>query len=140
MMSNRSARIINWAIIIGLIGFGLMMSETFAKTAPKNIGDLAVNLTEEFPSFGHLILALCYIAGLGFFMASIAKFKQYKENSTQIPVETPFALLGVSVLLMFIPGLTKPAGYSIFGTDANLDDKAAWFTGARIKNFVEPKK
>ena len=34
-----------------------------------------------------------------------------------MPIGTPFALLGISVLLVFLPGLYAPAGASIFGGD-----------------------
>ena len=51
------------------------------------------------------MLAVAYIAGLGFGVAAIFKFKQVKDNPTQIPISTPFALLGVSTLLVFLPGV-----------------------------------
>ena len=50
------------------------------------------------------------LAGLGFGIAAIFKFKQHKDNPTQVPIGTPFALLAISVLLVFFPAIYKPAG------------------------------
>ena len=52
-----------------------------------------------------LITAGSYVAGLGFAIGSIFKFKQHKDNPTQIPIGTPIALVLVSAAELFLPSL-----------------------------------
>jgi intracellular multiplication protein IcmD len=91
------------------------------------IGDLSENVTKSFRQIGELMIALSYIAGIGFGISSVFKFKQHKDNPTQIPIGTPFALLAVSIILVFLPGIYAPAGESLFGE--NYTDSAGGFTG-----------
>jgi hypothetical protein len=83
--------------------------------SPRNLGDVAQKIACEFPKIDQFIIAIAYLSGIGFGLASIFKFKQVKDNPTQIPISTPFSLLAVSTLLVFMPGVIKPAGASFFG-------------------------
>jgi len=118
-------RKIFWHILV--IVFGFYISSVFAEA--RTIGDIANTVVLSFQSIGKLMLASSYIAGIGFSVASIFKFKQHKDNPTQIPVGTPIALLGVAVMLIFLPGIIKPVGMTLFGNDANLENMAGGFTG-----------
>ena len=69
---------------------------------------------------------VAYLAGLGFGISAVFKFKQHKDNPTQIPIGTPFALLAVSVVLIFLPSIYAPAGQSVFGGSQT----GGGFTGA----------
>ena len=84
------------------------------------IGDMSEHLTSSFRQIGQLMIGVAYVAGIGFGISSIFKFKQHKDNPTQIPIGTPFALLGVSVMLVFLPGLYAPAGETVFGSGSEL--------------------
>ena len=88
----------------------------------KTIGHLGRRIACQLPCFDQFMLAVAYIAGLGFGVAAIFKFKQVKDNPTQIPISTPFALLGVSTLLVFLPGVIEPAGRTMFGS--GIDEKS----------------
>lgn len=92
----------------------------------RTLGEVFVNLGNQFPDFGRLIISVAWVAGLGFGIAAVYKFKQYKDNPTQIPVGTPIALLIVSALLVFMPAIMKPAAKSLFGTTAG----SGWFIGS----------
>ena len=96
----------------------------FAET--QTIGDLATNVTGSFTAIGELMTGVAYLAGLGFGISAVFKFKQHKDNPTQIPIGTPFALLAVSVVLIFLPSIYAPAGQSVFGGDQT----GGGFTGA----------
>ena len=109
---------------IKLIAFFLFISSCFA----MNIGDMADSVTGSFLKIGKLMIGLAYVSGIGFGISAVFKFKQHKDNPTQIPVGTPFALLGVSCLLIFLPGIYKPAGMTIFGNDDSA--RAGGFDGA----------
>ncbi len=102
-------------------------------TNSLTLGQIGLNVTKSFNSLGKLIIATAYITGIGFGIAAIFKFKQVKDNPTQIPISTPFALLGVSAMLVFLPGIFTPTGKSIFG-DAEVSDKSnvGGFTGVNI--------
>ena len=99
-------------------------SAVYASAA--TIGSLAYNVTGSFAQIGSLMTGVAYLAGLGFGISAVFKFKQHKDNPTQIPIGTPFALLAVSVILIFLPGIYAPAGQTIFGGTGD----AGGFTGA----------
>lgn len=80
-----------------------------------NLGQIASNITGSFGNLAKLITAGAYMAGIGFVMASMLKFKAHKDNPTQIPIGTPIALLFVGSALIFLPHIFIIAGYTIFG-------------------------
>lgn len=93
------------------------------------VGIIAENVTKSFQSLGKLMAATSYLAGFGFAISGVFKFKQHKDNPTQIPIGTPIALLAVGVVLIFLPGIIRPAGYTIFGSTAELNETAGGFLG-----------
>jgi intracellular multiplication protein IcmD len=62
----------------------------------------------------HLIWQ-AYLAGLGFAIGAIMKFKQHKDNPTQIPIGTPIALIFIAAALLFLPSILGVAGSTMFG-------------------------
>jgi len=105
----------------------LFCSSVYADSV--TLGDIAKNIMESFKDLGQLMLAISYLSGFGFTISSIFKFKQHKDNPTQIPVSTPLALLIVGIMLIFLPGIIKPSGFTIFGANANLENMAGGFKG-----------
>ncbi len=83
--------------------------------AADTIGKLAANVTSTFGDLAKLITAAAYMGGLGFAVGAILKFKQHKDNPTQIPIGTPIAMLGVAAALLFLPTILGTAGETIFG-------------------------
>ena len=110
----------------------VMPLDLYAAAAKSGVGGLADNITSNFKAVGQLFISSAYVAGLGFGVAAIFKFKQHKDNPTQIPVGTPFALLGVSVMLVFLPGLYKPLGETVYGQGK---DPAGGFTGGGVSEI-----
>lgn len=84
-------------------------------TNSENLGTIASNITSSFSQLAKLITAGAYMAGIGFCMASMLKFKAHKDNPTQIPIGTPIALLFIGAALIFLPNIFGIAGYTIFG-------------------------
>jgi intracellular multiplication protein IcmD len=80
-----------------------------------DLGKVASNITGSFSQLAKLITAGAYMAGIGFCMASMLKFKAHKDNPTQIPIGTPIALLFIGAALIFLPNIFRIAGYTIFG-------------------------
>ncbi|GAB4222673.1 MAG: type IVB secretion system protein IcmD/DotP [Gammaproteobacteria bacterium] len=78
------------------------------------ISGVAQNVTSTLGSVARLITAISYIAGLGFAVGAILKFKAHKDNPTQIPIGTPFALLFVAGALLFLPTILGVTGATLF--------------------------
>lgn len=100
-----------------------------AFAADESLGQIATNLTGSFTGIGKLMIAISYIAGIGFAIAAIFKFKQHKDNPTQIPLGTPLAMLAIAIALVFLPSFFKPAGKTL-GVTA-----AGGFTGSGISGL-----
>jgi intracellular multiplication protein IcmD len=83
-----------------------------------NIGDMAESINDTFTQIANLIGGAAYVAGLGFGMAAIFKFKQHRDNPTQVPVGTPFGMLGVSIMLIYLPSLLTESGSTVFSSSA----------------------
>ena len=64
------------------------------------------------------MMGISYVAGIGFFIGAIFKFKQHKDNPTQIPMGTPIALLMIAMSLLFMPYLIKASGGTFAGDEA----------------------
>ena len=83
--------------------------------ATDTISGVATTLQGNFNALAKLVTAGAYLAGLGFAVGSILKFKQHKDNPTQITVGTPVAMLFVAIALLFLPSVLNVASKSIFG-------------------------
>lgn len=80
-----------------------------------NVDDIAKNVTSSFESLDKLISASRYLEGLAFSIASILKFKQHKDNPTQIPLGAPTSMVFVAAALLFLPALLGITGSTLFG-------------------------
>jgi intracellular multiplication protein IcmD len=119
--------------LLVLSGLLLLSQGVSADTAAASgIGGIATNITAQASGLIQLIISIAYVAGIGFGVASIFKFKQHKDNPTQVPIGTPVTMLMISAALVFMPSLYKPLGETLFGTSA---DKAGGATGAGASNI-----
>lgn len=99
--------------------------------AAQNIGSVASTIYSNFANIAKLITAGAYIAGLGFSIGAIMKFKQHKDNPTQVPIGTPIALVMIAACLLFLPSILGVAGQSIFeGGTVATDTGVAWTPGS----------
>lgn len=83
--------------------------------AAMTIGEIANNITKSFTDLAKLITACSYIAGIGFSIGAVMKFKQHKDNPTQIPVGTPVAMLFIAAALLYLPSIIGVVGTTLFG-------------------------
>lgn len=104
--------------IIMLAVTGISLYSGYAFAAAQTLGQIATTVTTSFGAVAQLITAGAYVAGLGFALASILKFKQHKDNPTQIPIGTPIALLFIAAALIFLPTVFNIAGQTVFGSGA----------------------
>lgn len=94
-------------LVLSLVGIQVAM-------AAETLGTVAENITGSFAALTKLITAASYLAGLGFAIGAVMKFKQHKDNPTQIPIGTPIALVFIAAALLFLPTLLGSTGASLF--------------------------
>lgn len=97
------------------IGLLIMTGTAFADSS-MTLGGMASQIITSFTSLTKLITAGSYLAGMGFSVAAIMKFKQHKDNPTQIPVGTPIALIFIAAALLFLPSILGVTGSTMFGS------------------------
>jgi intracellular multiplication protein IcmD len=105
----------------GICGVAMFyVNSVYAATSGDNIASIANNVKDTFSAIAQLITAASYIAGMGFGVGAIMKFKAHKDNPTQIPVGTPIALLFIAAALLFMPTIFKVAGGTLFGSSGTV--------------------
>ncbi len=107
MISNYKASKVCKGLLVATV---LVSSVAVAEDDKTTIGSMATSISESFEAIGKMILGIAMVAGLGFGVAAIFKFKQHKDNPTQVPVGTPVAMLAISAALVFLPSLYSPLG------------------------------
>jgi intracellular multiplication protein IcmD len=92
----------------------IFAATTGAFTSAPGLGTVASSLSSSFSNVAKAIEGGCYIAGMGFALSSMMKFKQHKENPTQVPIGTPIALLFIAAALVFLPTIFGIANQTLF--------------------------
>lgn len=95
-----------------------------ARAQQSGLGGTAGNIAAKFEDLAKLIAAGSAIAGLGFAIGSIIKFKQHKDNPTQIPISDPVTLMAVEVFRAVHDSMSCP----VFVGDGTLlgEDTCIW--------------
>ena len=109
------------SLLVIFTGLALMLTLRicFADTpAATGLGGMAANITGSFKQFGQLMIAVSYVAGIGFCIMAIFKFKKHRDNPTSVPMGAPIALLGIGIVLIFFPAIITPAGTTLLGAKA----------------------
>lgn len=96
-----------------LVILGLCVG-TDALAAISGIGSVASNVTSNLSAIAKTITAASYVAGMGFAVGAIVKFKAHKDNPTQIPISAAMVPLFVSIALIFAPTVFKVTGETLF--------------------------
>lgn len=104
----------SWFIYAATVSLIVLVSQDAAAGA-LTLGGMASSITKSFTSLAKLITAGSYLAGLGFSIGAIMKFKQHKDNPTQIPIGTPIALVFIAAALLFLPTILGVTGQTMFG-------------------------
>lgn len=81
----------------------------------NDLGGMSRAIMGSFDSLARFITAASYIAGLGFAIAAVLKFKQHKDNPTQVQIGTPISLSIIAGTLLFFPTILGVAGFTMFG-------------------------
>jgi intracellular multiplication protein IcmD len=107
------------SVVLKSLVFSVAMAVTgvaFATSSTADLGQIAANITSNFSQLTNLITACSYIAGLGFAIGAIMKFKMHKDNPTQVPIGTPISLVFIAAALLFLPSILSVTEYTVFGT------------------------
>ena len=84
-------------------------------TSETSLGELAESVTSSFTNLTIIITGGAYIAGLGFTIGAVLKFKQHRENPTQVPLLDPLTLFGIAAALMFLPSIARREATKLTG-------------------------
>jgi intracellular multiplication protein IcmD len=107
-------KLVLMSVIVALTLSFVQAVETVNQMADQLIANLGAGKT--------MILSLSYIAGLGFLIASFYKFKQHKDNPTQVPVGNPLTMIVIAILLMFLANMIMPIGETFFSNPTSGED------------------
>lgn len=108
MINSLKILLVAFAINTSLFGISLAAGGV-------GIGAIANNIIDTLSDVARLITAGAFIAGIGFAVGAIMKFKQHKDNPTQIPIGTPIALIFVAAALLYLPSIIREGGETVFG-------------------------
>lgn len=117
MKSNFKSAYRRW-FISGICCCFMVLMSTEVLAGAITLGTMAASMTNSFMNLAKLITAGSYLAGLGFSIGAIMKFKQHKDNPTQVPIGTPIALVFIASALLFLPSILEVTGQTMFGQKA----------------------
>lgn len=101
--------------LVGLAWVSLVVFAGSAAAAVSTVGGMASAIVSSFTSLTKLITAGSYLGGLAFSIGAIMKFKQHKDNPTQIQIGQPISLVFIGAALLFLPTILNIAGGTMFG-------------------------
>ncbi len=101
------------ALVCLCIGTDALAAGSFA--SGTGIGAVAGSVKSNLRSIASLITAGAYVAGMGFGVGAIVKFKAHKDNPTQVAISVPIAMLFIAAALLFVPTVFKTTGATLFG-------------------------
>lgn len=101
--------------LIGLVCLSVFVFAGTATAAVTTVGGMASAIVSSFTSLTKLITAGSYLGGLAFSIGAIMKFKQHKDNPTQIQIGQPISLVFIGAALLFLPTILDIAGGTMFG-------------------------
>jgi intracellular multiplication protein IcmD len=103
-------------------------------------GTVFVSSTNSLANRKDAVTSESFLAGLGFSVGAIMKFKQHKDDPTQVPIDKPIGLVFIAAALLFLPTIVDFTGSTIFGEPAGtvakptLDDATSQSLGL----FISP--
>lgn len=98
----------------------VLLTTTLAIAAEESAGGIAGivgNVNTALESLITLFSQISFFAGFLFVVFGIWKFKQHKDNPTQITVGTPITMVAIGTALMFVGNFISPLGETLFGSE-----------------------
>ncbi len=112
---NKKNKTVFQSSIVRFVGLLALGAGAAYADSSLTLGGMASSITSSFTSLTKLVTAGSYLAGLAFSIGAIMKFKQHKDNPTNIPVGTPIALTFIAAALLFLPSILGVTGATLFG-------------------------
>ena len=106
-----------------LVGCGLiaLLGTTVAFAAgEQDLKGIAQGVTEQVNAVASLLVVVSYVAGVGFALNGIIKFRAHQISPQQTPLSQPITMIAISACLLFLPTIMKAAGSTIFGSDKSV--------------------
>lgn len=130
-MKNKNKKLTRTKSVLTVAALGMLVFSTGAVAADGiTLGKMASQVTSSFGSLTKLITAASYLAGLGFAIGAIMKFKAHKDNPTQITVGTPIALVFIAAALLFLPSILDMTGQTMFGGEQSVSGAGGTLYGS----------
>ena len=101
------------AMVVMMIATTVSFAQDDSSTASNpdgSFGAMASTVTGQMSAFATLLVAIAYVAGIAFVIVALFKFKQHKDNPTQVPIGTPAMLLFIGIFLIYLPSLIQGGG------------------------------
>ena len=99
-----------------MMGTSTLLYAQASTTSETGIAGIANSVSSNLSAVAKLISQVAFVAGLGFFVSAVFKFKQHKDNPTQVPIGTPMSMLAISAALMFMGNFITPLGQTLFSS------------------------
>lgn len=93
------------------------------------LGKVATRVAGVLEPVTMLIMGISYVAGIGFAVAGIIKFKQHKDNPAQVPLGGPIAMIFIAAALIYLPTIIRSTGETLTEDAENSMGKP---TGTRV--------
>lgn len=123
-MNERANGMIKMIKLLGFVFLCLIplvsTAEVLSLKGSVSYGDVSSNIRLSFEGIAYLVSASSYLGGMSLAIASILKFKQHKENPTQIPIGTPLAIILIASALIFMPSVLGALAHTLFGTSGTV--------------------
>lgn len=84
-------------------------------TKSQTQGAVFVSSPNSFANSKDAVTSESYLAALGFAVGAIMKFKEHKDDPTQVLIGTPIGLVFVAAALLFLPTILGVTGSTMFG-------------------------
>lgn len=117
---KKSILLLLGAVFCACLGSFVLADQASVTLPPSGLGGVAAHAKDSLKGFAQLVTAAAYVAGMGFAVAAVLKFKAHKDNPTQVALGMPIAMLFIAIALIFIPTIFKVGGGTLFGSSGSV--------------------
>lgn len=110
-MKNLRKLLLRATIIGAIVG----SSVALAASSGKDLKTVISGIITQIMSLMGFLKVIAGIAGVGFFLGGLIKFKAYRDNPQSTPLSQPIVLLAVGGALLFFPTMLGIVGQTMFG-------------------------
>ncbi|MEL6846324.1 MAG: DUF6750 family protein [Bacteroidota bacterium] len=114
MDKKATYRYLAYGVAVGLACF------TGVAVANQDLQGIARGVTEQVNAVASLLVVVSYVAGVGFALNGIIKFRAHQISPQQTPLSQPITMIAIAACLLFLPTIMRAAGTTIFGSDKSV--------------------